>query len=56
MKAQLVVGAGGGDLWSIPGISSGLYRDDYSPDWSWRFFLGALIVGFLLSAAIVRRL
>ena len=56
MKAQLVVGAGSGDLWSIPGISSGLYRDDYSPDRSWRFFLGALILGFLLSAVIVRRL
>ena len=56
MKAQLVVGNGSGDLWSVPGISSGLYRDDYAPARSWRFFIGALILGFLLSAAIIRRL
>lgn len=52
MKAQLVVGAGSGDLWSIPGISGGLYRDDYSPDRYWGFLLSGLALGFLLTVAV----
>ena len=53
MKAQLVVGAGSGDLWSVPGISSGLYRDDYSPDGSWRYLIAALVLGFLVTVSLL---
>lgn len=31
MKAQLKVGKGSGDLWSVPGISSGFIQDTYFP-------------------------
>jgi len=30
MKGQLKVGRGNGDLWSVPGVSEGLYRDSYT--------------------------
>ena len=37
MKGQLKVGGGDGDLWAVPGVSSGFLRADYLPpgyrDW-----------------------
>lgn len=52
MKAQLKVGGGDGDLWSIPGVSRAWDRDDYStPGASW--MLGAGIAGSLLVVLVV---
>jgi hypothetical protein len=47
MKAQLVVGRGGGELWAIPGTTAALRRDNYlpmSPAW---LVLVAAGVGFV---------
>jgi len=50
MKAQLIVGRGSGDLWSIPGISDDLIHDTYLPDNSGRLVLLSMIVGLALTA------
>jgi hypothetical protein len=53
MKAQLVVGRGSGDLWSIPGISDDLIHDTYLPDNSGRLVLLSMIVGLALTALVL---
>jgi len=53
MKAQLVVGRGNGDLWSIPGISDDLIHDTYLPDNSWRLILLSMIVVLCLTALVL---
>ena len=50
MKAQLVVGSGSGDLWSIPSVSDDLLHDAYFPDNSGRLFILSMIIGLLLTA------
>lgn len=49
MKAQLLVGRGSGDLWSIPGVSSDFKRSNYLPPNSLLFFLLASAVAFLIT-------
>lgn len=49
MKAQLVVGRGSGDLWSVPGVSDDLRGDPYFPDNSWHIFLISAVVSLLLT-------
>ena len=53
MKAQLIVGRGSGDLWSIPGISDDLIHDTYLPDNSGRLVLLSMIVGLALTALVL---
>ena len=38
MKAQLVVGSGGNDLWAVAGVSNAFKRDDYLPEKSQSYF------------------
>jgi plastocyanin len=47
MKAQLVVGSGSGDLWSIPRVSGDYLHDAYLPDNSGRLFLLAILAGLV---------
>ena len=56
MKAQLVVGRGNGDLWSIPGLTAKFERPPtatFLPRWIW---LGLLLVGFISAAYLWPRL
>lgn len=53
MKAQLVVGSGSGDLWSIPGVSGDYVRDNYYPDNSARFFFFSMIAGLLVTTLLL---
>jgi len=55
MKAQLKVGRGSGDLWSIPGISGNLEQDSYvSEQAGSRFFL-AFALGLLVTLGVSLR-
>jgi plastocyanin len=53
MKAQLVVGSGSGDLWSIPGVSGDYRRDDYLPENAMTVFSLSLLAGAVTTAAAV---
>jgi len=55
MKAQLKVGRGSGDLWSIPGISSGFIQDSYLPKKSWLYLLLSSMAGIVLTTLVVSR-
>lgn len=48
MKGQLKVGRGNGDLWSVPGVSEGLYRDSYPPRYGGVWFMTFLVTGIVL--------
>lgn len=48
MKAQLVVGAGSGDLPSIPGVSANFEKDSYVPGSAGWWVLGSIMVGFMV--------
>jgi plastocyanin len=45
MKGQLIVGAGSGDLWAVPGVSAEFYADSYLPAGSLRWVVVALLAG-----------
>ena len=47
MRGQLVVGAGGGNLWGIAGVSDAFFRSGYLPDGILWFALLAAIAGFV---------
>lgn len=49
MKAQLKVGTGDGDLWSIPSVSKDFFADTYLPNVFSRLFILAIVVGSLLA-------
>ena len=53
MKAQLKVGKGSGDLWSIPGVSRSFRPDTYLPKASRNYLMLALFVGAMLTALIL---
>ncbi len=55
MKAQLKVGRGSGDLWSIPGISSGFKQDSYLPKKSWLYLLLSSMAGIVLATLFMSR-
>ena len=49
MKAQLVVGKGDGNLWSVPSISKNFFSDFYLPEnFNW-ILLSAILTGLLSS-------
>ncbi len=54
MKAQLVVGRGSGNLWSIPGISADFSIPE-SRDWSFAELPGGLFLGGLLGFLLYRK-
>jgi len=52
MKAELVVGAGGRDLWAVPGVSAPFNRADYLAD-SWPIWVaGAALTGLALGGVL----
>ncbi len=57
MRGQLVVGAGSGDLWAVPGISDAFRRDDYLPGGgrTAAVFTVALALGFIVGRLLYRR-
>ncbi|NIN55318.1 MAG: copper oxidase [Hydrogenophaga sp.] len=55
MKAQLVAGAGAGDLWSVPGISGDRNRSPYLPAGAVPWALAALLAGFGAAALALAR-
>ncbi len=55
MKAQLVVGRGSGDLWSIPSVSDDLLHDTYLPDISQVLFIISMIIGLFVTALLLFR-
>ena len=55
MKGQLVVGAGDGDLWSVPGISATFVQDSYLPPWGWIVISVAVLAGVGLAAMLLWR-
>lgn len=57
MRGQLVVGAGSGDLWAVPGISDAFRRDDYLPGGGRTalLFTVALALGFVAGRLLYRR-
>ena len=54
MKAQLKVGTGSGDLWSVPGVSAHLRNDDYLPGGA-VFWMGAALVAAVIAAKLLVR-
>jgi hypothetical protein len=54
MKAQLVVGKGSGDLWSIPGVSADFRPDDYLPSGSVLWVAAAFLIGALAARIFTR--
>ena len=45
MKAQLKVGKGSGDLWSIPGVSNGFRQDPYMPGMTRLYLILSSLLG-----------
>ena len=50
MKAQLVVGSGDGNLWSVPSISGDFFSDNFLPGKSNWIFAFSILTGFLVAA------
>lgn len=55
MKAQLVVGRGSGDLWSVPTVSPPFESDAYLPANLWWWIAGSALAGFVLAGLALRR-
>lgn len=53
MKGQLKVGKGSGDLWSVPGVSSGFRLDPYLPVSIRVYLVIAVLAGALLSMCVI---
>jgi hypothetical protein len=54
MKAQLVVGKGSGDLWSVPGVSADLNADSYLSENALAWAIVAAVAGLLLTRLLLR--
>lgn len=53
MKAQLKVGSGSGDLWAVPGVSSGFVQDAYLPQLTWLYLIGISMSGIIITSLIL---
>jgi hypothetical protein len=53
MKGQMKVGRGSGDLWSIPGISSGFKQDSYLPGMTRLYLLLSSLSGVVLATLVI---
>ncbi|MBT5031642.1 MAG: hypothetical protein HOM55_05030, partial [Proteobacteria bacterium] len=53
MKAQLKVGKGSGDLWSVPGVSRGFRPDHYLPPMTSLYLLFASLFGVAITAFLM---
>ena len=54
MKAQLKVGNGSGDLWSVPGVSAGLRDDVYLPGGAFTWMVTAVLAGAVAAKLLIR--
>lgn len=54
MRAQLVVGAGSGNLWAVNGVSDPFIRSSYFPQTPWLWFISLIVL--LACAFVARRL
>ncbi|HZW60544.1 MAG TPA: hypothetical protein VFE85_09625 [Woeseiaceae bacterium] len=55
MRGQLVVGAGSGDLWGVPGVSDAFYRASYVPAMAGVLVVSAALCAFAAVTAWRRR-
>ena len=53
MKAQLKVGKGSGDLWAVPGVSTGFIQDTYLPEETWLYLMLISVAGFVITALLI---
>ena len=53
MKAQLKVGKGSGDLWAIPGVSTGLIQESYLPEETWLYLMLISIAGVVITTLLL---
>ncbi len=54
MKAQLKVGKGDGDLWSVPSVSNNFFSDIYLPENTTWFFVFSIIAGLLITLLLLK--
>jgi len=54
MKAQLTVGKGSGDLWSVPGVSAHLRNEDYLSDGAVGWIAAAVLLGAVAAGLLFR--
>jgi hypothetical protein len=55
MKAQLKVGKGSGDLWAIPGVSSGFTQDTYLPEGTGFYLMLVSIAGLVITTLLISK-
>ena len=53
MKAQLKVGKGSGDLWAVPGVSTGFIQDTYLPEETWLYLVLISVAGFVITTLVI---
>ena len=53
MKAQLKVGKGSGDLWAVPGVSTGFIQDTYLPEETWLYLVLIFVAGFVITTLVI---
>ncbi len=53
MKAQLKVGKGSGDLWAVPGVSTGFIKDNYLPEETGLYLMAISIAGIAITTLVI---
>ena len=53
MKAQLKVGKGSGDLWAVPGVSTGFVQDTYLPEETGLYLMVISIAGIVITMLLM---
>jgi plastocyanin len=53
MKAQLKVGKGSGDLWAVPGVSTGFIQDTYLPEETGLYLMLVTIAGIVITTLLI---
>ncbi len=53
MKAQLKVGKGSGDLWAVPGVSTGFIKDNYLPEETGFYLMAIAIAGIAITTLVI---
>ncbi len=53
MKAQLKVGKGSGDLWAVPGVSTGFIQDTYLPEQTGLYLMLVSIAGIVITTLLI---
>ncbi len=53
MKAQLKVGKGSGDLWAVPGVSTGFIQDTYLPEETGLYLMLISITGIVITTLLI---